>query len=47
MGAWNVFVTYHLFHILIKKYLAYRVKVGLKNIFTNKLKPTCYLFLLN
>jgi hypothetical protein len=36
MGALNVFVAFHLFHILIKIYLACRVKVGLKIIFTSQ-----------
>jgi len=36
MGAENVLMVFHLFHILIKIYLPCRVKVGLKKIFTSQ-----------
>jgi hypothetical protein len=35
MGVLNVFVASHIFHILIKIYVACKVKVGLKNIFVH------------
>ncbi len=35
------------FHILIKIYLACRVKIGLKKYLKVNFKHTCYLFLLN
>jgi hypothetical protein len=44
MGPLNVHVVFHLFHILIKMYLAFRVKVGLKKYLLVNFKPTCYLF---
>ncbi len=39
MGSQNVLVVFHLLDILIKIYLACRVKVGLKNIFTIQFQP--------
>jgi hypothetical protein len=36
MGSQNVLVAFHLFQILIKIYLACKVKVGLKKIFANQ-----------
>jgi hypothetical protein len=39
-------MAFHFFHILIKIYLACKVKIGLKKKLPINFKPTCYLFLL-
>jgi hypothetical protein len=44
MGAWNVLVAFHVFHIIIKVYLACKVKIGLKTKLPFNFKNTCYLF---
>jgi len=44
MGSYNVLVTFHCLHLLIKIYLMCNIKVGLKRIFANQfqtyLSPT-------